>query len=194
MAEERRSGRTRVRWPVGRGTARRAGACFPVGERYLLELESGPGAAWLPHGTEWEELMRYLVLAYGHERDWQALSKREQDQLLTQDQVLRDRGDLVAALAEPVTTVRAWEDGPPLATEGPFGVSPLPLAGFGIVEAADLDEAIRLVADTPCARARGAVELRPIAMMNLPDWSRGPGPSRPSTYDPGEMPSTPEAP
>ncbi len=118
--------------------------------------------------------MKFLVLAYGHESDWKALSKREQDELLAQDQVLRERGDLVAALGPPPTTVRAW-DGAPLATEGPFAVAPLPLAGFGIVEAADLDEAVRLVAGTPCARARGAVELRPIATMNLPAWGQGQG-------------------
>ncbi len=128
--------------------------------------------------------MKYLVLAYGHERDWQALGKREQDELLVQDQALRDRGDLVAALAGAPTTVRAW-DGAAQATEGPFGVAPLPLAGFGIVEAADLDEAVRLVANTPCARARGAVELRPIAMMNLPDWKGGgAGPVARSPCDP----------
>jgi hypothetical protein len=128
-------------------------------------------------------------MAYGHERDWQALSKREQEELLAQDQVLRDRGDLVAAVGESATTVRAW-DGSPLATEGPFSVSPLPLAGFGIIEAADLDEAIRLVAGTPCARARGAVEVRPIAMMNLPDW-RSSGDEAPSSVSgPEEFPST----
>lgn len=137
--------------------------------------------------------MKFLVLAYGHERDWMALTKREQEELLAQDQVLRDRGDLVAALGEPATTVRAW-DGPALATEGPFSVSPLPLAGFGIIEAADLDEAIKLVAGTPCARARGAVELRPIAAMNLPDWtaSRDQAPS--SVSGSGELPSTSSSP
>ncbi len=116
--------------------------------------------------------MKFLVLAYGHELDWQALGKREQEELLAQDQTLRQRGDLVAALGAPVTTVRAW-DGEPLASQGPFGVAPLPLAGFGIIEAADLEEAVRLVANTPCARARGAVELRPVAMMTLPDWRGG---------------------
>ncbi len=137
--------------------------------------------------------MRFLVLAYGHERDWQGLSKREQDELLAQDEVLRERGDLVAAVGEPPTTVRAW-DGAPLATEGPFGVSPLPLAGFGIIEAADLDEAVRLVAGTPCARARGAVEIRPISAMNLPAWRRGPGPSRSGAGDEAGLPSTPRPP
>ncbi len=137
--------------------------------------------------------MKYLVLAYGHERDWQALSKREQDELLAQDQVLRDRGDLVAALDARATTVRAW-DGAPLASEGPFSVSPLPLAGFGIVEAADLEEAVRLVAGTPCARARGAVELRPIAVMNLPDWSAGRERAGAGPSGPGALPSTPDTP
>jgi hypothetical protein len=131
--------------------------------------------------------MRYLVLAYGHERDWTALSKREQEELLAQDQILRDRGDLVAAVGEPAVTVRAW-DGPALASEGPFSVSPLPLAGFGIVEAADLEEAIRLVSATPCARARGAVELRPIMMMNLPDWSASGDRARTSPSGSGELP------
>ena len=37
--------------------------------------------------------MKYLVLAYGSEEDWNALSKSERDALLAQDQVLRQRGD-----------------------------------------------------------------------------------------------------
>jgi hypothetical protein len=110
--------------------------------------------------------MKFLCLAFGSEADWNALSKPQQDALLAQDEVLRQRGDVVAALSQEATTVRAW-DGSPSITEGPFVAGALPLAGFGIIEAADLDEAIRLVADTPCARAGGAVELRPIAASNL---------------------------
>lgn len=109
--------------------------------------------------------MKYLCLAYGSEKDWNALTRSEQDALLAQDEVLRARGDLVAAVEPTATVVRAW-DGTPTTTDGPFAHSAAPLAGFGIIEAADLDEAIRLVADTPCARAKGAVELRPIAAIN----------------------------
>jgi len=104
--------------------------------------------------------MRFLCLAYGDERDWVALSKEEQDEVLAQDEVLRRRGDLVAAVGEGVT-VRAW-DGTPSTTAGPIQAGDLPLAGFSVVEARDLDEAIELTKDTPCARARGAVELRPL--------------------------------
>jgi hypothetical protein len=109
--------------------------------------------------------MKYLCLAYGDEKDWKTLTKAEQDALLAQDEVLRRRGDLVAAVEPVSTVVRAW-DGTPRTSDGPFGGSFLPLAGFGIIEAASLDEAVQLVAKTPCARAGGAVELRPIAASN----------------------------
>jgi hypothetical protein len=64
------------------------------------------------------------------------------------------------------TTVRAWY-GDPVTTAAVFSSSTLPLVGFGITEAADLEEAIRLVAPTPCARAKGFVEVRPIVAINM---------------------------
>jgi hypothetical protein len=106
--------------------------------------------------------MKYLCLAYGDEKDWKVLSKGEQDALLAQDQILLKRGDLVAAVGTTVTTVRAW-DGTPSVTEGAFAESRAPLAGFSVIEANDLSEAIRLVAGTPCARAKGAIEIRAIS-------------------------------
>lgn len=109
--------------------------------------------------------MKFLVLAYGSAEEWNKLDKAEQDALLAQDEVLRQRGSLVAAVAQQPATVRAW-DGTAHVTRGPFGQTPAPLAGFGVIEAADLDEAVALVKDTPCARAGGAVELRPITAIN----------------------------
>jgi hypothetical protein len=112
--------------------------------------------------------MKFLCLAYGRAADWQALSKSDQDALLAQDEILRRRGDLVAAVAPASTVVRAW-DGTPSATPGPLVDSDLPLAGFGVIEARDLAHAVTLVSDTPCARAGGAVELREITASNDDD-------------------------
>ncbi len=109
--------------------------------------------------------MKYLCLAYGSEEEWNALTKSEQEALLAQDEVLRRRGDLVAAVRTTVRTVRSW-DGTPSTTDGPFASSGAPLAGFCIIEAADLNEVVQLVAGTPCARAKGAIEVRPIAEIN----------------------------
>ena len=43
-----------------------------------------------------------------------------------------------------------------------FMISPLPLAGFAIIEAANIDEAIKLVSKSPCAVAHGVVEIWPL--------------------------------
>jgi hypothetical protein len=104
--------------------------------------------------------MKFLCLAYGSEKDWLALTKEEQQEFLANDEVLRDRGDLVAAVQPDVTTVTTW-DGTPVTSNATFSSLRLPLAGFSIIEAADVDEVVRLVANTPCARAKGAIEIRP---------------------------------
>lgn len=110
--------------------------------------------------------MKYLCLAYGDEKVWKTLSKGEQDALLAHDEVLRQRGDLVAAVKDSTITLRAW-DGRPHTTDGTFSKSEVPLAGCGIIEADSLAQAIELLADTPCARAKGAVEIRLISAINF---------------------------
>jgi hypothetical protein len=112
--------------------------------------------------------MRFLCLAYGDEEGWTALTKAEQEAVLAQDKVIQDRGALVAAVETGVTTVRAWGGQPPTVTPGPFANLAASLAGFYVIEAADLDEVIQLVAKTPCAYARGAIEIRPIRSINAP--------------------------
>ena len=105
--------------------------------------------------------MKYLCLAYGDEEDWTSLSETEQNILLAQDEELRSKGHLVAAVQEAASV--QVRDGEVSITCGPFGESPKPLAGFYIVSAADLNAAIQLVSNTPCARAGGAIEIRPVA-------------------------------
>ena len=109
--------------------------------------------------------MKFFCLAYGAERDWKALPKLEQDALLAQDEVIRKRGALMAAVDSDYTTVRAW-DGMPTITKGPFSEPETPLAGFSIIEADSLEDVIQMVAKSPCARANGAIEIRRIASMN----------------------------
>jgi hypothetical protein len=106
-------------------------------------------------------VMRFLCLAYGDGKDWNALSKKEQDELLAQDEVIRKRGALMAAVEPKATVVRAW-DGKATTSDGPFASSPVPLAGYSVIEAESAEEVVRLVAGTPCARARGAIEIRPL--------------------------------
>ena len=58
------------------------------------------------------------------------------------------------------TTVRV-RDGEPLLTDGPFAETREQLAGFYLLECADLDEAVGWAAKVPSA-STGSVEVRPV--------------------------------
>lgn len=64
------------------------------------------------------------------------------------------------------TTVRV-RSGERLVTDGPFTESREWIAGVGVLECADLDEAIELAARNPMAY-EGRIELRPIHSMGGP--------------------------
>ncbi|MFK0171683.1 YciI family protein [Streptomyces sp. NPDC090306] len=66
------------------------------------------------------------------------------------------------------TTVRV-RDGQVLVTDGPFAETAEWIAGYDLVEAADLDEAIEVAASHPMA-AGGRMEIRPVEPLDL-----GPG-------------------
>jgi hypothetical protein len=104
--------------------------------------------------------MKFLCLAYGDEAGWNALSKEEQREVLAKDAVIRERGNLMAAVQSSVTSVRNWNERLEV-QEGSAVKRELPLAGFSVIEAADVEEVIRLVSSTPCARAHGFIEIRP---------------------------------
>ncbi|HEX4539022.1 MAG TPA: YciI family protein [Acidimicrobiales bacterium] len=59
-------------------------------------------------------------------------------------------------------TVAGGKDGDVMLTDGPYAEAKEVLGGFVLLEAADLDEAIRWAAQLPAAW-RGKVEVRPVA-------------------------------
>lgn len=63
--------------------------------------------------------------------------------------------------AATATTIRV-RDGKLLITDGPFAETKEQFGGYYLIEARDLDEAIRVAAKIPGARY-GCVELRPVA-------------------------------
>ena len=105
--------------------------------------------------------MKYLCLVYGEEQ-----KMREVDDLhcLAFDQSVRKSGHCIASEAlQPVasaTTVRV-RNGKVAVTDGPFAETKECLAGFYMIEAKDLNEAIQLAAKIPPAEI-GSIEIRPI--------------------------------
>ena len=103
--------------------------------------------------------MKFLCLAYGDEAGWNRLSAADKDEVLAADAAIRARGNLMSAVRPEVSTVTNW-DGTTRLTETPYAKHALPLAGFSVIEAQTLEEVIRLVEKTPCARADGYIEIR----------------------------------
>ncbi len=67
----------------------------------------------------------------------------------------------VLAPASAATTVRV-RNGETLLIDGPFAETKEVIAGFDLIDCADLDEAVELARTHPMAR-RGRIELRPLA-------------------------------
>lgn len=105
--------------------------------------------------------MKYLCLVYGQENAIQAMDDRE---CLDFDGRIRASGHCIASEAlQPVataTTVRV-RNGKVSVTDGPFAETKECLAGFYLIEARDLNEAIQIAAKIPPASV-GSIEVRPI--------------------------------
>jgi hypothetical protein len=112
--------------------------------------------------------MRYLCLIYGDPQLWAALSPSEHDAMvnehLAHDESLRRSGHYIEAEAlqpaDTATTVRTRR-GQPSFTGGPFVETNEQLGGFYLIEARDLNEALRVAGSIPSARL-GSVEVRPV--------------------------------
>jgi len=109
--------------------------------------------------------MKYLCLVYLEEQKLHAVADRE---CAACGAGFRESGLLVAAEAlqpiETATTVRV-RNGKMSVTDGPFAETKEQLAGFYLIEARDLNDAIQAAAKIPPAR-EGSVEVRPIRELS----------------------------
>jgi hypothetical protein len=110
--------------------------------------------------------MKYLCLVYLDKEHWSAIDDRECKNC---GDGLRRTGKLLAAEPlEPIETATSVRirNGAMTITDGPFAETKEQLAGFYLVDAADLDEAIDIAAKIPPART-GTIEVRPVRELVL---------------------------
>ena len=118
--------------------------------------------------------MKYMLIIYEREADWDALSEAErQAEMGEYDRFTEDircsgnhLSEVPAAPLAPTTTATTVRvrNGRTMLTDGPFAETREQLGGFYIVEAANADDAIALAARIPGAR-RGSVEVRPFNLV-----------------------------
>jgi hypothetical protein len=115
---------------------------------------------------------QYMLMVYEEELDEAGQAEREKvlPLLVELNRSLREAGLLVGVQrlrrTESATSVRV-RGGETEITDGPFAVTKEVLAGYYVLECADLDEALRQAARLPMARW-GTVEVRPV--MSPDEW------------------------
>lgn len=104
---------------------------------------------------------RFFTIGYGDPAGYDRTPQPVRDAAHEQDARLRAEGALMGIAGTPVQVRNPGAAG--LETlDGPFMSSALPIAGFAVIEAADLAEAIEKVSLVPCAVAHGVVEVWPL--------------------------------
>jgi hypothetical protein len=114
--------------------------------------------------------MKYLCLIYSDENVLHNSPDSPRDgECYDYFQSVQQSGRMLAAEPlEPVataTTVRV-RGGKLSITDGPFAETKEQLAGFYLIEARDLNEAIQLASKIPPAR-EGSIEVRPVRQLNV---------------------------
>ena len=109
--------------------------------------------------------MKFLCLVYLEEQKLRAVPDSE---CVACGEGFRKSGLLLAAEAlQPVETAATLRvrNGRVLITDGPFAETKEHLAGFYLIEARDLTEAIQVASKIPPAR-EGSIEVRPVRQLN----------------------------
>lgn len=112
--------------------------------------------------------MKFILLIYNDESLLDALPEGQADAMmrdcLSHADELRDEGRLTQSqMLEGADTAKSVRirNGRAVATDGPFAESKEVLGGFNLIEARDMDEAVRIAAEFPWART-GCVEVRAV--------------------------------
>jgi hypothetical protein len=103
----------------------------------------------------------FVTIGYGDEAGYDRTDPSVRAAAHEHDGRLLAGGALMGIAGQPVQ-VRNHDGAGVDTTDGPFLRSDLPLAGFAIIEAATVEDAISLVSKTPCAVAHGLVEVWPL--------------------------------
>jgi hypothetical protein len=113
---------------------------------------------------------QYAALLYTEDLDWTAEPQGERTKQYMEFGDVNGSAIAAGAALYPTSTattvrVRGGRGGDVVTSDGPYAETKEILGGFYLLEAADLDEAVRLAAQIPAAWGVGGVEVRPVIPM-----------------------------
>jgi hypothetical protein len=107
-------------------------------------------------------MAKFVTIGYGDEAGYKGTAPGVRDAAHAHDARLQAAGAQMGIAGKPVQ-VRNHDAAGVRTSEGPFMRADLPVAGFGIIEAETLQDAVAMVSGTPCAVAQGVVEVWPLS-------------------------------
>ena len=110
---------------------------------------------------------KFVTIGYGDQQGYDRTPADARGAAHAHDDELQRRGAVMGIAGKP-TQVRNPDAAGVQVTQDAFMSAALPVAGFAIIEAADLSEAIAMVAMAPCAVAHGVVEVWPLEAPPAP--------------------------
>jgi hypothetical protein len=107
------------------------------------------------------QMPKFITIGYGDRAGYDRTPQNIRQAAHDHDAALARQGVVMGIAGTPVQ-VRNPNASGVLTETGPYLSSDLPVAGFSIMEAGDIDEAVALAAKSPCAVAHGVIEVWPL--------------------------------
>jgi hypothetical protein len=108
---------------------------------------------------------KFVTIGYGDQEGYDCTDQAVRDDAHAHDARLQGDGAEMGIAGTPVQ-VRNHNAAGVRTQGGPFMRSALPVAGFAVIEAATIAEAVEIVSRTPCAVAQGVVEVWPLEQVS----------------------------
>ncbi len=106
-------------------------------------------------------MAKFVTIGYGDEAGYERTDQAVLDAAHAHDGELQRAGVKMGIAGSPVQ-VRNHDARGVSTQDGAFLMSALPLAGFSVIEADTLEDAIEMVSKSPCAVGQGVVEVWPL--------------------------------
>jgi hypothetical protein len=104
---------------------------------------------------------KFVTIGYGDREGYDSTDPAVRDAAHAHDARLRSDGHEMGIAGRPLQ-VRNHDAAGVETQSGSFLRSALPIAGFAVIEAPSMAEAVEMVSRTPCAVAHGVVEVWPL--------------------------------
>jgi hypothetical protein len=104
---------------------------------------------------------RFITIGYGDQAGYDRTEASVRDAAHAADAERVRQGDIMGIAGKPVQ-VRNHDAARVQVIHAAYSTADLPIAGFALIEAPDLEAAIEIASRSPCAVAQGVVEVWPL--------------------------------